>query len=174
MGGSDCGVRVPETAHGTLTMLAHTGKTAQVYGSLTHVPCVVRNKWEFPKIRVSYFGVLLIRILLFRVLLLRSRIFGNSQMEGVGVQRYFAQHCPSVRGGCAVRVEAATGRTGSYSVPQKVLSTYMVECRVSILGITIMVWEGIPHNSTLDPLGSKFIQVAGHRGNARIHRCVHG
>ena len=36
---------------------------------------------------------------------------------------------------------------------QRVLSTYMVECRVSILGIIIMVWEGIPHNSTLDPLG---------------------
>ena len=31
--------------------------------------------------------------------------------------------------------------------------TYIVECRVSILGITIMIWEGIPHNSTLDPLG---------------------
>ena len=36
---------------------------------------------------------------------------------------------------------------------QRARSTYMVECRVSILGITIMVWEGIPHNSTLDPLG---------------------
>ena len=29
----------------------------------------------------------------------------------------------------------------------------MVVCRVSILGITILVWEGIPHNSTLDLLG---------------------
>ena len=36
---------------------------------------------------------------------------------------------------------------------QRVQSTYIVECRVSILGITIMIWEGIPHNSTLDPLG---------------------
>ena len=36
---------------------------------------------------------------------------------------------------------------------QRVLSTYMVECKVSILGITTMVWEGIPHNSTLGPLG---------------------
>ena len=49
-------------------LLQQTQKTAQVYGSLTHVPCVVRNKWEFPKIRVSYFGVLIIRILLFRVI----------------------------------------------------------------------------------------------------------
>ena len=31
---------------------------------------------------------------------------------------------------------------------QRVQSTYMVECRVSILGITIMIWGGIPHNST--------------------------
>ena len=29
----------------------------------------------------------------------------------------------------------------------------MVECRVSILGITIMIWGSIPHNSTQDPLG---------------------
>ena len=26
-------------------------------------------------------------------------------------------------------------------------------CRVSILGIFIMIWESIPHNSTLDRLG---------------------
>ena len=25
---------------------------------------------------------------------------------------------------------------------------YIVECRVSIVGIHIMIWEGIPHNST--------------------------
>ena len=31
---------------------------------------------------------------------------------------------------------------------QRVQSTYMVECRVSILGITIMIWGGIPHNGT--------------------------
>ena len=31
---------------------------------------------------------------------------------------------------------------------QRVLSTYMVECRVSILGLTIMIWGGMPHNST--------------------------
>ena len=43
--------------------------------------------------------------------------------------------------------------SGGLGCTQRVLSTYMVECRVSILGITIMVREGIPHNSTLDPLG---------------------
>ena len=31
---------------------------------------------------------------------------------------------------------------------QSVLSTYIVECRVSMLGITIMIWGSIPHNST--------------------------
>ena len=30
---------------------------------------------------------------------------------------------------------------------------YIVECRVSIVGITIMIWESIPRNSTQDPLG---------------------
>ena len=33
-------------------------------------------------------------------------------------------------------------------VPQRVQSTYIVECRVSILGIVIMIWESTPHNST--------------------------
>ena len=31
---------------------------------------------------------------------------------------------------------------------QRVLSTYMVECRVSIIGITIMLWVSIPHTGT--------------------------
>ena len=31
---------------------------------------------------------------------------------------------------------------------QRVQSTYIVECRVSVLGIVIMIWESIPHNST--------------------------
>ena len=31
---------------------------------------------------------------------------------------------------------------------QRVLSTYMVEGRVSIIGVTIMVWAGIPHIGT--------------------------
>ena len=34
---------------------------------------------------------------------------------------------------------------------QGVQSTYIVECRVSILGITIMIWEGTPHNQYLGP-----------------------
>ena len=39
-------------------------------------------RWEFPKIGVPYFGVLIIRILLFRVLyLFGSPIFGNSQIK---------------------------------------------------------------------------------------------
>ena len=29
----------------------------------------------------------------------------------------------------------------------------MVECRVSILGTTIMNWVRVPHNSTYDPFG---------------------
>ena len=33
------------------------------------------------------------------------------------------------------------------------LSTYIVECRVSIIGIISLFWEGIHHNSTpIDPL----------------------
>ena len=32
------------------------------------IPHGLLTKWEFPKIRVPYFGVLIIRILLFRVL----------------------------------------------------------------------------------------------------------
>ena len=31
---------------------------------------------------------------------------------------------------------------------QRVQSTYIVDCRVSILGIHIMIWESIPHKST--------------------------
>ena len=31
---------------------------------------------------------------------------------------------------------------------QKVQSTNIVECRVSILVITIVIWGSIPHNST--------------------------
>ena len=35
---------------------------------------------------------------------------------------------------------------------QSVLGTYIVECRVSIIGMTIMIWgESIPHSSTWDP-----------------------
>ena len=33
-------------------------------------------------------------------------------------------------------------------VTQRVLSTNIVECRVSTLGITNMIWGSIPHNST--------------------------
>ena len=32
--------------------------------------------------------------------------------------------------------------------PQRVLGAYMVECRVFALGIRIMIWGSIPHNST--------------------------
>ena len=38
--------------------------------------------------------------------------------------------------------------------PPRVLSTYKVECRDSIIGTTIMVWASIPHTSTSDPLGT--------------------
>ena len=31
---------------------------------------------------------------------------------------------------------------------QRVQRTYIVECRVSILGITITLWVSIPHNNT--------------------------
>ena len=34
------------------------------------------------------------------------------------------------------------------TLTQRVLSTYIVECGVSILGITTMIWGSIPHNST--------------------------
>ena len=36
----------------------------------------------------------------------------------------------------------------SRSATQRVQRTYIVECRVSILGITIMIWGSIPHTST--------------------------
>ena len=32
------------------------------------------------------------------------------------------------------------------------LNTSMVECRFSVLGITIIIWGSIPHNSTQDHL----------------------
>ena len=38
---------------------------------------------------------------------------------------------------------------------QRVQSTYIVECRVSILGIPIMIWGSIPHNSAQDPSGEE-------------------
>ena len=38
---------------------------------------------------------------------------------------------------------------------QRVLSTYIVESRVSIIGITIMVWVSVPHIGTWDPLGNR-------------------
>ena len=38
---------------------------------------------------------------------------------------------------------------------QRVQSTDIVDSRVSILGLVIMIWEFIPHNSTQDPLGTK-------------------
>ena len=34
------------------------------------------------------------------------------------------------------------------SITQRVLSISMVECRVAIVGITLVIWEGIPHSST--------------------------
>ena len=37
---------------------------------------------------------------------------------------------------------------GAALLTQRVQSTNMVECRVSILGITIMIWGSSPHNST--------------------------
>ena len=40
----------------------------------------------------------------------------------------------------------AAGAGGAPS--QRVQGTYIVECRVSILGIAIMIWESIPHNTT--------------------------
>ena len=36
----------------------------------------------------------------------------------------------------------------------RVQSTHMVQCRVSILGITIMIWGSMPQNSTKHPFGS--------------------
>ena len=38
------------------------------------------SMWEFPKMGVPYFGVLIIRILLFRVLYWDPLIFGNSHV----------------------------------------------------------------------------------------------
>ena len=37
-------------------------------------------KWDFPKIRVPYFGVLTIRILLFKGTILGCPVFGNPQI----------------------------------------------------------------------------------------------
>ena len=37
--------------------------------------------WEFPKLGVPYFGVLIIRIVLFRVLYWGPLIFGNSHIR---------------------------------------------------------------------------------------------
>ena len=34
---------------------------------------------------------------------------------------------------------------------QRVLSTYIIECKVSITRFTIMVWSTIPHVDTWDP-----------------------
>ena len=34
------------------------------------------------------------------------------------------------------------------------MNTNMVGCRVSISGITILIWGSIPHESTWDPLGN--------------------
>ena len=38
------------------------------YGPVVTSCAIVSGMWDFPKIRVPYFGVLIIRILLFRVL----------------------------------------------------------------------------------------------------------
>ena len=46
-------------------------------------------------------------------------------------------------------VRRAPGLESTLSVfSQRVQSTYIVECRVSVLGIVVMIWESIPHNST--------------------------
>ena len=37
---------------------------------------------------------------------------------------------------------------GLLILTQRVQSTYIVECRVSMLGTVVMIWENIPHNST--------------------------
>ena len=44
----------------------------------------------------------------------------------------------------------AKAHTFSSSVAQRVLYTYIVECRVSIVAITLMSWEIIPQSSTYD------------------------
>ena len=53
---------------------------------------------------------------------------------------------------CPIRSRSALG-TRNKTPSQRVLSTYMVECKISIFGITIMIWGSMPHNSTEDPLG---------------------
>ena len=40
------------------------------------------------------------------------------------------------------------GLVCGFRLTQRVQSNYIVECRASILGITIMIWGSIPHNST--------------------------
>ena len=42
---------------------------------------------------------------------------------------------------------------------QRVLSTYTVERRVDIVGVTIMVWVGTPYVGTWDTLGRVPIKV---------------
>ena len=45
---------------------------------------------------------------------------------------------------------------------QRVQSTYIVECRVSVLGIGIMIWKTIPHNTTyLGPFGERTVEGSG-------------
>ena len=39
------------------------------------------------------------------------------------------------------------------TLTQRVQSTDIVECRVSVLGVAIMIWGRMPQNSTKDPLG---------------------
>ena len=59
---------------------------------------------------------------------------------------------------------------GNHS-PKRVQSTYIVECRVSILGIGIMIWESIPIKKYLGSLGSRKVMhtvVELHRGQADV------
>ena len=44
--------------------------------------------------------------------------------------------------------EAIPGGDAKIIPKVSIQSTYIVECRVSILGITIMIWESIPYNGT--------------------------
>ena len=48
---------------------------------------------------------------------------------------------------------ATAGLEALSRIAQRVQSNYIVECRVSLVGIAVLIWGSMPHNSAWDPLG---------------------
>ena len=126
--------------------------------------------WEFPKIGDPNIGICFVSLIPSRVKWAIGQLSRDVEVHRLGAQSDCAAKYSSLNGRILIintprisqvplifgnsYMSASDSRLYVPTRTQGFLSIYIVECRVSIVGTTIMIWETIPHNQYLGPFGS--------------------